>query len=190
MRRRVIARQRHYNEIARAAVRSLGYAKFLLTVGAWLEKEGWRVHLTNEQAQELAAPVNELAQQMLDRRHKHLRKCGRNLTQLSIAERHAVRIAAKKLRYAAEFFSGLYEQKQAQNYKEALVGLQDGLGALNDLATTRSLLMSLQTPRTNAANSEAFKMALGWAARRGTQLLDNLKHPWEVFLHQKPFWRI
>jgi CHAD domain-containing protein len=83
---------------------------------------------------------------MLDRRHKLLRKRGRNLTQLSMAERHAVRIAAKKLRYAAEFFSELYAHNQAQVYLNALAGLQDGLGALNDVATTRRLLASLHTP--------------------------------------------
>jgi triphosphatase len=189
LRRRVLERQQHYNEIARAAVRSRGYAKLMLTLGAWVEQEVWRVYLTGVQLQELAVPVDELARQILDRWHKQLRKRGRNLTHLSVAERHAVRIAAKKLRYAAEFFSGLYAQKQAQVYLDALAGLQDGLGMLNDIATTHRLLAIFHTPRTNAENREAIGIALGWVACRGTQLLPSLKPPWETFLQQKSFWR-
>lgn len=188
MRRRVLARQRHYNEIARAAVRSRRYVKLLLILGAWLEQEGWQVHLTDVQQQELAAPVDKLARQMLDRRHKQLRKRGRNLMQLSMAERHAVRIAAKKLRYAAEFFAELYAHNQAQVYLNALAGLQGGLGALNDVATTRRLLVSLHTPRSGAAHSEAIGIAHGWVACRGAQFLANLGQTWDAFLQQKPFW--
>jgi CHAD domain-containing protein len=134
-------------------------------------------------------PVNELAQQMLDKRHKQLRKRGRHLMQLSTSQRHAVRIATKKLRYTAEFLSGLYAQNQSRAYLDTLAGLQDVLGALNDVATTQRLLMSLHTPRTNAANSEALEVALGWTSCRGSKLLTSLRQSWEVFLQQKPFWR-
>ena|SRR5450759_1033079 len=188
MRRRARMQQKHNNEIARAAVGSRRYAKLLLILGAWLEQEGWRVHLTDVQRQELAAPVGKLARQMLDRRHKQLRKRGRHLTQLSMAERHAVRLAAKKLRYAAEFFAELYTQNRAQVYLNALAGLQDGLGALNDVATTRRLLASLHTPRSGAVHSEAIGIAHGWVACRGVQFLASLGQAWDAFQQQKPFW--
>lgn len=189
MRRRALARQRHYNEIAHAAVRTRRYAKLLLTLGARLEQEGWRVHLTDVQQQELAAPVDELAQRMLDRRHKQLRKRGRHLTQLSMAERHVVRIAAKKLRYAAEFLAELYAHNRAQGYLDKLAGLQDGLGALNDVATTQRLLMSLHSPRSGVAHSEAIGIAAGWMACRSEQFLASVGQTWHAFLQQKPFWR-
>ena len=51
---------------------------------------------------------------------------------------------AKKLRYATEFFASLFDGKRAQRRQKrfvvALEGLQDHLGALNDLATAPHLL--------------------------------------------------
>ena len=184
----VVARQRHYNEIARAAVASRRYAKLLLTLNAWLEKEEWLVHLTDAQQQELVVPVDKLARRTLGRRDKQLRKRGRNLMELSLAERHAVRIAAKKLRYAAEFFSELFEHNRANDYLGTLAGLQDGLGALNDLAMTHRLLASLHAPRSTARQSEAIGITLGWVASRGAHFLASLQQPWDAFVHQKPFW--
>ncbi len=186
--RRVVARQQHYAEIARAAVRSGRYAKLLLTLGAWLEREEWLAHVTDTQQQELAVPIDKLARRTLGKRDKQLRKRGRNLMELSMAERHAVRIAAKKLRYAADFFAELFEHSRAHGYLSALAGLQDGLGALNDLAMTRRLLASFHAPRSGAAQSEAIGITLGWAACRGAQFQASLQHPWDAFVHQKPFW--
>src|SRR5665811_156933 len=99
-----------------------------------------------------------------------------------MAQRHAVRIAAKKLRYAAEFFAELYAQNRAQVYLNALAGLQDELGALNDVATTRRLLASLHTPRSGAVHSEAIGIAHGWVACRGVQFLASLGQAWDTFL--------
>ncbi len=186
--RSVLAQQQRYSVIARAAVRSRRYATLLLTLGSWLEQEEWRMHLTDMQQQELSVPVVKLARRMLAKRHKKLRMCGHNLMQLSVAERHAVRIAAKKLRYAAGFFSELYTYKQAQVYLNALAGLQDGLGALNDIATTNRLLVSLHTSESGAAHSEAIGIASGWVACRGAQYLIRLEQTWDGFMQQKPFW--
>ena len=49
-------------------------------------------------------------------------------------ERHRVRIAAKKARYAMEFFQGLYPGGRAKRSVQRLSALQDALGWLNDAA--------------------------------------------------------
>lgn len=188
MRSRAIARQLHYNEIAQAAVRSPRYSKLLLTLGAWLEQERWRGHLTDVQQQKLAKPVDELAWRMLDRLHKQLRKRGHHLTRLNITERHAVRIAAKKLRYAAEFFVELYALKRAQGYLNALAELQDVLGTLNDIATTQRLLASLHTSESGVVDCEAIGMVTDWVTCRDAQFLASMGQTWDTFLQQKPFW--
>ncbi|MEP6943070.1 MAG: CHAD domain-containing protein, partial [Betaproteobacteria bacterium] len=76
-----------------------------------------------------------LAQSTLQRRHERLRKRGRHLRVLPAPERHRARIAAKKLRYAAEFFAPLYRGSRPGKYIDALARLQDSLGRLNDIVT-------------------------------------------------------
>ncbi len=71
MHHHVLAQQQHYKEIARAAVRSQRYAKQWLALGAWLEKDEWRVHLTGTQQQELEVSVSKLARRMLRKRHNN-----------------------------------------------------------------------------------------------------------------------
>ena len=58
-------------------------------------------------------------------------------------QRHRVRIRAKRLRYAAEFFASLFQRKAANRYRRGLAALQDALGALNDTATAKRLLEGL-----------------------------------------------
>ncbi|WP_246749933.1 CHAD domain-containing protein [Mesorhizobium caraganae] len=57
-------------------------------------------------------------------------------------------IAAKKLRYAAEFFEPLYESKaetkRHRRFITAMKDLQDQLGSLNDLATAADMLAALE----------------------------------------------
>jgi hypothetical protein len=62
------------------------------------------------------------------------------------------------------------------------------MGALNDVATIRRLLVSLHTPRSGAVHSEAIGIAHGWVACRGVQFLASLGQAWDAFLQQKPFW--
>src|SRR3546814_18410767 len=61
--------------------------------------------------------------------------------------RHEVRKDAKKLRYASEFFTSLFDRKRERRrhkkFVAALEGVQDKLGALNDLATAPQLLEQL-----------------------------------------------
>jgi len=82
----------------------------------------------------------------LDRLWKKV-SCGHRLIEEDDAARHRLRIAAKKLRYAAEFFEPLYrskiEMKRHRRFIAAMAGLQDQLGDLNDLAVAPGMLSSL-----------------------------------------------
>jgi CHAD domain-containing protein len=57
-----------------------------------------------------------------------------------------LRIQVKKMRYAAEFFSELFQNKKAmrrqKKFMPALERLQDGLGDLNDIAVDERLIAS------------------------------------------------
>ncbi|WP_024927386.1 MULTISPECIES: CHAD domain-containing protein [unclassified Mesorhizobium] len=75
-------------------------------------------------------------------------KGGNNLVDADDETRHEVRIVAKKLRYAAEFFEPLYkskaEAKRHRRFITAMEDLQDLLGSLNDLATAPDMLAALE----------------------------------------------
>src|SRR5215203_6355489 len=103
-------------------------------LGPWLRKDG---------KAEREAPVERFAADELRRRAKRIRKRGRHLPELAPDERHRVRIAVKKLRYAAEFFAPLYEgkgrAKRTRRFRDALGELQDRLGDLNDIAVAATM---------------------------------------------------
>ena len=57
---------------------------------------------------------------------------GKRPADLDDHRRHRARIAAKKVRYAIEFFASLYPRRAVRHYVDALTELQDDLGWPND----------------------------------------------------------
>ena len=163
-------------QAALEAVLSQRYTRLVLTLGLQLAR----------QAEPPGGPVTlgELATQTLTRQHKYVRRKGRRHAALNTAERHALRIAAKKLRYAAEFFAGIYPHKHARLYLAALAALQDVLGALNDAAVTQRLLAELPAPRGQAAG-----IVSGWTACSSRVRWQELHQAWRNFTRQKVFWK-
>lgn len=93
-------------------------------------------------------PATSAAALALDRRWRRVLKRGAKLRDLSPTDRHRVRIEAKKLRYGAQFFAGLFpaEGREATpplEFADAVGGLQDALGRLNDVHTEGLLLRSV-----------------------------------------------
>lgn len=173
-----------HNALARAVVRSARYQALLLDFGAWLYGEPWR---RGAAPAGLNEPLQSFATAILDKRHRQLRKRGRHFARLTPQERHALRIAVKKLRYAAEFFAPLYSRKEARSYLQALSRLQDVLGSLNDAATAHRLLE--EAAGRGGIDPEAFGLALGWVARAAEDAATDLKRAWEQFCEEAPFWK-
>lgn len=163
-------------QAALEAVLSQRYTRLVLTLGLQLAR----------QAEPPGDPIvlGKFAAQTLTRQHKRLRRRGRCHATLSPPERHALRIAAKKLRYAAEFFAVIYPRKRARSYLAALAALQDVLGVLNDAAVTQRLLAELAAPRGQAAG-----IVSGWAACASRVRLTGLDQAWRNFTRQKVFWK-
>ena len=178
-------------ERARAAILSPRYTALLLKLGGWLEARSWRQQNVSEDAARLFAPVAELADGLLAKRHKKVRKRGAGFADLEPAERHKLRIACKKLRYAAEFFRSLYPDKAATRYIRQLAALQDDLGHLNDVATAESLISRLGDEAGGATDGTwrvGGGMVIGWHARGVDRIEPQLIEDWENFRKAKPFW--
>ena len=127
--------------------------------------------------------LREYATGELRKRHKRLLRDAALLMERTPEERHRIRINAKRLRYAAEFFGSLFAGKAAKRYLRELVGLQDALGALNDAATATRLLADL--PGRDAL----VPFIRGWIAARETDSLSAAQTALERLAGTPRFWK-
>lgn len=170
------ARKRAYSLAAKALASARARHLMNLLV-EWLEHGVW-LEVRNPPDVTAAA----FASTSLDRLRRKVKKKGRHLRALDDAELHELRIAAKKLRYATEFFAGLFPPAAARGRQEpfaqALRGLQDRLGELQDLAVAPALLDRLQIPRAS------------WPKLTGRKrLVKRADAQFDRMIETAPFWR-
>jgi triphosphatase len=165
--------------LVRDALRSPRYTLLVLALG--------ELALEARARPALSAPLSSWAASVLSMRYRSLRKTARGLAAQTAAERHRVRIAAKKLRYAAEFLYTLYPKRKSEKFLRRFTALQDVLGALNDLATTRALVGSL-AGQGRGADARAQGMVLGWCSAREQALLGSLVDCWKKVKRADVFW--
>jgi CHAD domain-containing protein len=181
--RRCLRLGRVHVHAAQAAVASAAWQRLWLELGRLLAEGAWK-----RDNAALALPLDGFAAKLLQRRAAALKKRGKHLPTLDAAGRHRVRIAAKKLRYAAEFFAALYSKRRLRPYVQSLAALQEVLGGLNDAATLLRLL-----PEANAGarapDARVSGMIEGWSAASTHLQLAALAHAWNRWQAHKPFWK-
>ncbi len=186
-----VERRRGY-EAARAEIASHPYTRYLLELRLWIEASGWRERATEQGAHWFDRPIVAFADQLLAKRHHKARKLGRSFAKLSPEQRHAVRIALKKLRYACEFFEGLYRRKDTRPYLASLKQMQDSLGHLNDVTVAEKLVLRLVDQATTQPERESLRMAaglvLGWYGKGVADVEPALIEAWHAFSRGDPFW--
>jgi inorganic triphosphatase YgiF len=178
--------RRTHGRTAAEVLRSPRYPRLLLTLGLALSDA--TLAPKGEETAWLGQPVEQYARTVLAQRHKKLKKRGAHLATATPEERHAARIAGKKLRYAAEFFAPLFARKKARRYAATLSGLQDSLGALNDAAVTERLLGEVAAAGKTAPAATAMALVRGWVGGAAHHGLNELADRWEEFTDCEPFW--
>ncbi|MFL6656958.1 MAG: CHAD domain-containing protein [Massilia sp.] len=123
-----------------AELTSLRFATLISSLQHWLAQRGWRDELTVKECKRLECKVTIFADTALHSANQRMHKRARKLKQATARQRHRLRIAVKRARYAAEFFTSLYPGKGLLRYQHALASLQDQLGATNDTAVALRLL--------------------------------------------------
>lgn len=171
-------------EAAAAAVGSARYTRLVVELTRWLDQAGWREEMNGDQLAALDRSIEAFASETLRKRHRKLIKRGRNLPDLDAQRRHRARIAAKKLRYATEFFGSLYPKEAVRHYLEALGKLQDDLGWRNDAAVAEARLKALASDHEQTAAGVAY--ARGYLASRVAADHDSLKKLWNRFRRLSP----
>jgi inorganic triphosphatase YgiF len=182
--RRCIRLRRAHLRAAQAAVACADWQRLWLELGRLLADGAWmREHAA------LAQPVGGYAASLLQQRAAALSKRGKRLAELDAAGRHRLRIAAKKLRYAAEFFAALFPKRRVRPYVKSLAAMQEVLGGLNDAATLLRLLPEA-LDGARAPDARVAGLIQGWSAASTHLRLDALALAWDHWQRQKPFWKL
>ncbi len=168
LRARAAARRRAARSDARAAVASPRFQRLLLAADLLCTTSRFAAPLRASGSDGVAAkaPAERaatFATAMLARRHRKFVRIAAHLLHASNEERHAARIAAKRLRYVAEFFAPLFAGKRSRTYLETLAAMQDALGRINDAVTAVSLAGELAGP----ADARPARCAAGCGAGGG-----------------------
>jgi CHAD domain-containing protein len=99
-----------------------------------------------------------------------------------------VRIDAKKLRYLAEFVSGLYAERETHRYLQRLAAVQTALGSLNDVAAMKGWIRTAAATLSFKDRTIVTEACNRFAAARITALTVELDAAWRRFRKTAPFW--
>jgi CHAD domain-containing protein len=159
------------------ALDSQRFRDLVLDLIGWVEFGDWR------ESKRAAKPIEDFAEDRLDRRWKKVKKTGRQLAGLDEEPRHRLRIDIKKLRYALEFLSALYEERsrERKSFLAAMADIQEELGFLNDLATARAMLGAIP-----GVNSSLIPQA---DAEEEPRHIAAAQRAYEELTVIGPFWR-
>ncbi|TFW29024.1 CYTH and CHAD domain-containing protein [Duganella callida] len=147
--------------LAAEALLSTRYTKLMLTLGSWMLQT----------APLLSGSAASFSRQTLQQLHGKMLKRAKRMNDDDPVSAHRTRIAAKRARYALEFFHALYRPKSVRAYLKNLSATQDELGRHNDLVMAARMLQALAREHPQAAGEIQF--ARGYLlARESAQPAD------------------
>jgi len=171
------ASERRRKQLHAATVNRLASADFqrmLLRFGAWLHSGKWP---------EPGIPLKRFALRILEKRHERVLAQGA-ASRDNPAQLHVLRIACKKLRYAAEMFGSLFAGGGRKAYVAELAALQDALGALHDIAIADPLLHELDSRQRR----DTLALIRGWIAHDYVECVAKFSKVWQRFVNKNGFW--
>ena len=182
---------------ARSTAASPQYRDLVFATLAWIESGPWVISDGQSRARR-QQPAKCLARRQLDRRARKIRKRGKALAELSPRRRHKLRVQAKKVRYATDFFGALFSGKARKRRRRRFVSglkcLQGALGQLNDVAAHETLGLRVARTRLAASRDAARHLAyaaglvMGGDATRIAPLLNDAASAHSRFRRMKPYW--
>ncbi len=150
----------HANAVT--ALTSKRAGRFGARLDAWFSGRGWRGAANMRDGEK--TPAIAFARKTLNKRLRKTLATYGDVNDLSVQERHELRIDAKKVRYGLEFFSALLPTKRADHLSVALKQLQDCLGHLNDIDVAERTMVALTHHAADA--TERRKITAGGRAIR------------------------
>jgi len=156
---------------------------WLLTFQRWLFQQGWREGSAAQHRVQQSV-LKAWARRKLRKGHRLIAQGARTYAQMRPAARHALRIAVKRQRYAAEFFMILFVGRRQARYQTALQDVQESLGRINDCRVASQLLT-----QAGAELGSMGDFSRGWlAACRAGGDKQGIKKQLKNFVKWAPCW--
>lgn len=152
------AKAHELHKVLLASLADPRYTQLLLELNGWFHGRHWRNEENFSKHAPLATRISNSMKPLLAKAQKRLTRRIRLADKADPAALHGIRIAAKKSRYAAEFFMDVLPRRAVKHYISSLSQLQDRLGSLNDLEVAKRLLLELE----DAAQPRATAFAIGY----------------------------
>lgn len=174
---------RAHLERARAALAGARFAAFEAQVATFIEAPPAGI-----------GRLDSFGRELLDARHAKVARRGRKLASLDGERLHRLRIAIKKLRYAAAFLkpafdTPLFDSEATRAYIEATVRLQGALGVLNDREVAARMLADIAAAARPTEQVEGSLRRLAKQARSGDKRRRRrLQQAWKTFEKAGRFW--
>lgn len=176
------------NRAARRSLVSRRSQRQLIDLCGWIAARSWQSGGDASVDQAWNAPVREYAAAVLAQYHRRLLKRGRGVGFSGLARLHRLRIATKKLRYAASYFAPLFPRARSASMLAALNDLQDLLGAINDCASAPGLIDAATAAARGALRPQARTIIGHWNAAMLAERRDPLKRTWKAVRRCDAFW--
>ena len=175
---------------AKTAVASARYRRTLRATALWITDGVWA---TNRKA---AIAARDFADAEFAHREQKIEKKLKRLKKLDPLQRHKLRIAAKKLRYADEFFACLYDRCGARHrlkrHQKALKALQSSLGKLTDMRAHDAIAGDFLRAQHRTAKKPQKAFALGLISgedhAHASALMRTASKAGKHLTATKPFW--
>lgn len=148
----------------------------------------------SRQAASRDTPLAAFAAKALAHRMARLRPPDGDFADAPAEALHALRIQAKRLRYAAEFFADLFPRKETRRFLRRLGALQERLGHLNDGAVAEGLMAQLgrggggDGGGTSADRAMAVGIVRGFVAAGARDARTKSERSWRKLRRLEPFW--
>jgi CHAD domain-containing protein len=177
------ARRAEVRAAMREALAQASPGAWLLAVQRWLLLHGWREGSEAQRFVQLSQ-LDRWARRALRKGHRPIVQGARGFGQLQPMQRHALRIAIKRQRYAAEFFQTLFAGRRQASYLAVMRDAQDSLGLANDAHIAFELMKTAE-----AETGPMGPFVLGWlAAKQAEAATGESAGHMRAFLELKAYW--
>ena len=178
-----------YEQQVRVMLDSERYQRFKQDFATWFDNKLWETdEPSKKQSKLLATDLIQFARKLMDKQERKVLSAGSHVDRYNAQQMHSLRIECKKLRYAAEFFSPLFQGMD--DFIAQMKGLQDLLGLMNDVAVMRQLLDSLLEQESDHEILVYAGGFVGWRTCDYHHMLNRFDVYWEEFLDAKhPWWK-
>jgi inorganic triphosphatase YgiF len=185
---------------AQQAIQSARFRSLILDTSEWIEAGPWSRSENALMQARREMPIEIYAAEQLSHRCKKIRRRGAEINGRDPEQLHRLRIQVKKVRYAIEYFSGVYHGKKSAKHckkvRSSLMQLQNCLGRVNDIVTHKALFMDIIASPAKGLTEEqgrhrafAAGLVIGDQQAQVEKWLARARKAHSRFAATKAFWK-